>query len=74
MCCGMRFSYSSVGGRDCFPKISEISGPITKIPTSFDSMVRDLSEKYERFYPKAAGDDTCQPKIEIFNFPEVMDW
>ena len=56
------------GGVSASPEISQTTGPISKIPTPFNSPVRETSEHGVKFDLEVTDDVTGQVKIRMLDF------
>ena len=60
------------GGAKGPPEISQITGPISKFQTPFDSPVRELPVQGQTFDPEVTDDVTGQVKVRIFDFSGLV--
>ena len=60
------------GGGKGPPEISQITGPISKFQTPFDSPVRELPVQGQKFDPEVSDDVTGQVKVRIFDFSGLV--
>ena len=60
------------GGQRPPPEISQTTGPISKFQTPFDSPVRELPVKGQKFNPEVIDDVTGQVKVRIFDFSGLV--
>ena len=56
------------GGKAPSPEISQITVPISKFQTLFDSPVRELPVQGQKFELEVTDDVTGQVKVRIFDF------
>ena len=54
------------------PEISQTTGPISKFQTPFDSPVRELPVKGQKFDLEVTDDVTGQVKVRIFDFSGLV--
>ena len=61
-----------VEGRIGPPEISQITGPISKIQTSFDSPVREIFKHGAKFDLEVINDVPGQVKVGMFDFSDLV--